>query len=404
VKTCWPLLLGTALLVLAPQLPARSAPFTLGNVVVERIGDGATTLGNTASAIAVLEYTTGGTPVQTISFPGSGATQQTDSGTATSNGYLTSHAGFISVPGYNVATGTAGVASGNTKVNSILGADGTVVSRTTFPTGGPTGTPPSPFSGNNYRSSIATSATTFYATGTASGSPSTGGVWYFDGTNFTQVSSTAVGQPTNVRNVEIFGNQLYVSTSTGSFLGISAVGTGLPTTGSQTVNLVINGGTGASPYGFVMFATGAQGPGVLDLAYVADDRATTGGGLQKWTFNGSAWTNSWSLLVSSTSTALTPTTTTNFFGLRGLTGSWDPLTGARLFATTVSPTSNNAVISISDAGTTPTSYTTVASAGANYVFRGVDLVTVPEPSMLAAFATGIGAVGLWVRQRRKARR
>lgn len=403
MRTLLPFWLGAAILVLVAQQPARSAPFTLGNVVVERIGDGTTTLGNSAAAIAVLEFTTGGAPVQTVSFPTSDASQQTDSGTATSNGYLTSHAGFISVPGYNVTTGTASVAGGNTKVNSILGADGSVVSRTTFPTGGPTGTPPSPFSGNNYRSSIATSASTFYAAGTASGSPSTGGVWYFDGSNFTQVSSTAVGQPTNVRNVEIFGNQLYVSTSTGSFLGISAVGTGLPTTGSQTVNLVINGGTGVSPYGFVMFATGARGPGVLDLAYVADDRATTGGGLQKWTFDGSAWTNSWSLLVSSTSTALTPTTTTNFFGLRGLTGSWDPLAGATLFATTVNPTSNNAVISIIDAGTTPTSYTTVATAGANYVFRGVDLVTVPEPSTVAALAAGLGAVCLLVRRRRKAR-
>jgi len=44
-----------------------------------------------------------------------------------------------------------------------------------------------------------------------------------------------------------------------------------------------------------MFDTDANGS--LDLAYIADDRDSAGGGLQKWTFNGTLWSRSWSLLV-----------------------------------------------------------------------------------------------------------
>ena len=258
------------------------AGFTVGNLLVERIGSGgATALSSAAFPVAVQEYLpAGGSAVQTIELPSSGANQVTDSGTATSNGYLNSFNGVLALPGYNSAAATASVAGSNTKVGTVLGTDGNVASRTLFPTGGPAATPASPFSGNNFRSMIATGQSTFYATGTASGTPNTGGVWYYDGSAFTQLSTAL----TNIRNVEIYNNQLYVSSSSGSFLGISSVGTGMPTTSGQTVNVAIDMGTGASPYGFVLFDTDTNG--TLDLAYIADDRTAAGGGLQKWAFNG----------------------------------------------------------------------------------------------------------------------
>ena len=267
--------------VLLAPAPGSAAPFTAGNIIVEKL----TGTSSAATPINILEYaTSGGSPVQTISFGTSGANQQTDSASSSSNGYLNTYNGFVSVTGQNLAAGTGTASASNNKVNSILDSSGTVVTRTLFPTGGPTGTPPSPYSGNNFRSSIATSGSTFYAAGTASGSPNTGGIWYNDGTSFIQVSSTAASvSVTNTRNVEIYNNQLYFSSSSGAYLGISSIGTGLPTTASLTPTLQINMGIGASPYGFVMFSTGSAGAGVLDLAYVADDRVTAGGGLQKWT-------------------------------------------------------------------------------------------------------------------------
>jgi hypothetical protein len=376
--------------LLAASAPA--APLTVGNLVVERIGDGSTALSNAAFPIAVLEYTTSGSLSQSIALPSSGSDQQNESGSATSNGYLNSYNGFVSVPGYNSPVGTVSVAATNTKVNSIIGTSGTVVNRTPFPTSGP---PASPFSGNNYRSSIATSGSTFYAVGT--GGTNTGGAWYFNGSAFTQVSSTAATvSVTNLRNVEIYNNRLYFSSSSGTFLGVSSLGTGLPTTTDNLPSLVINAGAGASTYGFVMFSTGSQGAGVLDLAYLADDRTATGGGLQKWTFNGSSWTNSWALLVNA-SNALSPTAGTGFAGIRGLTGSY--ASGiATLFATT-NETSNNRLISILDAGSTPTTATGLATAGANNVFRGVDVVTVPEPTSLATLGCAAALYAIFRRRR-----
>lgn len=353
------------------QLETRAllAAFTAGNLVVSRVGDGSTTLGSAATNVAIQEFaTTGGSAVQTISLPGSGADQVTDSGSATSNGYINTRLGNLGIPGYNSATGTGSVAGSNTKVGTVYGSDGNRASRNVFPTGGPAATPPSPFSGNNFRSMIPTSSSTFYASGTSSGTPSTGGVWYYDGSNFTQVSSTATGQLTNIRNVEIYGGQLYVSSSSGTFVGISSVGTGLPVTTGQSATLQINLGTG-SPYGFVMFDT--DNDGTLDRAYIADDRNVAGAGLQKWTLSSGTWSNSWSLLVNA-SNSLSATAGTGYAGLRGLTGTFINGT-ATLFATTTE-TSNNRLISISDTGsTTPTTASSIATAGTNYVFRGVDL-------------------------------
>ncbi|MFM7244589.1 MAG: hypothetical protein ACKO40_10540 [Planctomycetaceae bacterium] len=215
-----------AVLAVLGAMPARAAPFTAGTVVVERLGDGTTTLSNASVPIAILEVTTSGSVSQTITLASSGANQQTDAGSASSNGYLNTYSGYVSVPGLNLGTGTTSAAGTNTKVNSTLDASGSVINRTLFPTNGTSGTPPSPFSGNNFRSSLATSGSTFYAAGTSSGSPNTGGVWYFDGSGFTQVSTTV----TNTRNVEIYGNQLFFSTGAGTTRGVYSVGTGLPTT------------------------------------------------------------------------------------------------------------------------------------------------------------------------------
>jgi hypothetical protein len=376
--------------VLFTSTSANAVNLTVGNILVERLGNGTTALSNAATDIAVLEFTTSGSAIQTISFPSTGATQQTDSGSASSNGYLNSYNGFVAVTGNNSSAGTASVAGLNTKVTSVLDNTGAVVNRTTYPTGGPTGTPVSPFSGNNLRSAIATGSNTFYASGAASGTPNTGGVWYSDGASFTQISSTATGQPTNLRNVEIFNNQLYVSSSTSGFLGISKIGTGLSTTSGQTVSLEINMGTGASPYGFVMFDTNRDS--LLDTAFIADDRASAGGGLQKWTFNGTAWVNSYSLRFDAAAGNLSATASSGFVGIRGLTGGYDDTTGAfSLFATTTE-TASNRIVSVLDNGATPTTYTTLASAGANNVFRGIDIVTVPEPS--SATLLGLGFLAL----------
>ena len=368
---------------------ANAVNLTVGNLVVERVGvGGATILGNTAQNVAVLEFTTSGSAVQTITFPTTGASQLTDSGSATSNGYLNSYNGFVAVTGYNSPAGTASVASSNTKVTSVLDNTGAVVNRTTYPT---TGT--IPFNGNNLRSAIATGSNTFYASGTASSGGATGGVWYSDGASFTQISSTATGQPVNFRNVEIYNGNLFASSSASTGYGIFSIGTGLPTSAGSTSTLAINTagiGTGtASTYGFVMFDTNKDS--LLDTAFIADDRSSAGGGLQKWTLSGEAWVNSYALLFNTVG-GLTATAGSGIVGIRGLTGSYDDSTGAfNLFATTTDA-SNNRIVSVVDNGTTPTTFTTLASAGTNLAFRGIDIMSVPEPS--SATLLGLGFLAL----------
>jgi hypothetical protein len=95
--------------VVAPAAPAHAAPFSGGSLVVERIGNGTTTLSSSAAQISVLEVTTAGSLTQTIILPSGTSDPQTDSGSATSNGYLNTYGGFVSVPGYNNAAGTASV-------------------------------------------------------------------------------------------------------------------------------------------------------------------------------------------------------------------------------------------------------------------------------------------------------
>ena len=399
--------------LVAPAAPAHAAGFSSGSLVVERIGDGSTTLSNASAAISVLEVTTSGSLSQTITLPSSGTTPQTDSGSASSNGYLNTYfsggVGYVSVPGLNLATGTVSAAGLNVKVNSTLDATGNVINRTLFPTGGPTGTPPSPFSGNNYRSSIATSGSTFYATGHSSGSPVTGGAWYFDGTAFTQVSSTATGQVTNLRNVEIYNNRLFFSTGSGTTRGVYSIGSGLPTTSGQTATSFINMGSVAEAYGFVLFDT--NNDSTLDLAYVADDRTTvTAGGINRFDFSGGAWSQTGSAFRFDTSSSLLTTGTAaaggSLVSIRGLTGSYDAATStATLFATTTQ-TSNNSLISFLDTGSlsTSTTFNTLQSAGTNYVFRGVDVspVAVPEPSTYAIAAVATLGMANLMRRRRRA--
>lgn len=371
--------------------PALAGPFVQGNILVEQLTG---TSGN-ATPINILEYTKSGSSVQTISFPSSGANQQTDSASATSNGYINTYNGYLSVPGQNLAAGTAGAAASNTKANSVLDVSGTVVTRTLFPTSGVM-----PYTGNNYRSSIATTGSTFYAAGT--GSTNTGGIWFNDGTSFIQVSATGAGLVNNMRNVEIYNNQLYFSSSSGTFLGVSSLGTGLPTTAGQSATLRIDLGTGGSPYGFVMFDTNADN--VLDRAYVADDRTNVlNGGINRFDFTSGAWSRTSAFRFDTTSGLLTSGTSgANVVSIRGLTGSYDAATStASLFATTTEA-NNNRLISFLDAGSlsASTSFATLAQAGANQVFRGVDIAPVPEPSSFVLAGLGIAAAG-WSAWRRR---
>src|SRR5205085_8054048 len=85
-----------------------AAPFTAGNIVIYRVGDGGATLGSTGTAVFLDEYTPAGVLVQSVAMPTAGSSGRlVASGTATTEGFLTrSEDGrYLVVPGYDAALG-----------------------------------------------------------------------------------------------------------------------------------------------------------------------------------------------------------------------------------------------------------------------------------------------------------
>jgi hypothetical protein len=80
-----------AVLALAPGVLRGqvSAPFTPGNLVIFRVGDGVAALSNAATAIFLDEYTPAGVLVRTIAVPSAGGSATTATGNATTEGIVT---------------------------------------------------------------------------------------------------------------------------------------------------------------------------------------------------------------------------------------------------------------------------------------------------------------------------
>jgi hypothetical protein len=152
--------------------------------------------------------------------------------------------------------------------------------------------------------------------------------------------------------LKVSDGQLYLSTGSAGFRGVSTVGAGLPTEAGNTTTLLSgfesNPGTPSS-YDF-WFSD-------ANTVYVADDRSlANGGGVQKWTQSEGVWSLAYTL-----STNLTG-------GLRGLTGSVDG-GSVTLYATTTQ-TSANRIVSVIDTGAS-SGFSELATAPTNTVFRGI---------------------------------
>jgi hypothetical protein len=318
---------------------SATAQITPGNLVVVRVGAGAAPLSNASQAVFLDEYTPTGTLVQTLPMPtaASGANRPlTNSGTATSEGFLQLSADgrYLVSAGYGTPPGTASVASSATAVvNRVVARtalDGTIDTSTAITDA---------LSGNNIRSATSDDGSRFWVAGAN------------DGIRFIALgASTSVGlnttAPTNNRVVGIANGQLYATAATGAFRGVSAVGTGLPTTAGQTITLLPGFPTVAGPSSYDFFFAS---PSTL---YVADDR-TIGGGIEKWTESGGTWTLQYTLAPGTG------------VGCRGLTGA---VAGgiASLWATTTS----SEIVRVTDVGAA-SPFMLVAVSQPDTVFRGI---------------------------------
>jgi hypothetical protein len=183
----------------------------------------------------------------------------------------------------------------------------------------------------------------------------------------------------NMRVVNIFNGQLYVSSATGTNLGVNTVGTGLPTTGDQANPLKLLPGfvTSTSSNALSSYDFWFKDANTL---YVADDgTAANRGGIQKWTLSAGTWTLQYTLLNNGSTTT----------GTRGLTGTTNGSGDAVLYGTTTQTSANN-LITVTDTGAGATA-TTLATAPVNTIFRGIawsPAASVTPPNILSIALSG----------------
>src|SRR5204863_7211926 len=171
----------------------------------------------------------------------------------------------------------------------------------------------------------------------------------------TQLSTTVV----NLRQTNIFGGQLYTSTSSGSTVRLGTVGTGMPTTSGQTITNIPGFPTSGSPYAYY-FADLSAGVAGVDTLYVASDDAAA---LTKFSLVGGSWTSNGVIGVAGDA-------------YRGVTGTVDTLGNVKLYAIRKGGTGaagGGELVSLVDAsgynGAFAGSPTLLAIAGANTAFR-----------------------------------
>ncbi|MGI9176558.1 MAG: beta strand repeat-containing protein, partial [Pirellulales bacterium] len=279
----------------------------------------------------------------------------TAAGNSTSEGLITrsTDGKFIVATGYATAPGTPAVAgTAAATVNRVIGriaADATIDTSTTLTS----------FSGGNIRSAASTDGSSFWASGSNTGV-------VYQGLGGTGNGTTVSSNVTNLRALGIAGDQLYVTSASGSNRML-AVGTGLPTTTGAAATQLPGFPTGTpstSPYGF-FFADLDAGVAGVDTLYVADSSANA---IQKYSLVAGSWT------ASGTATAS---------GVTGLTGSVSGTT------VTLYATAGSRLWSLSDSTGYNASVTStvvqLATPSTNTAFRGIAFA--PEGGVVVVVPT-----------------
>ncbi len=329
-------------------------PFLPTSVVVYRVGDGTAPLRGVSTKVFLDEYSPTGTLIQSVAMPtvASGANLAlTATGSSTSEGLMTlsNDRKYLVLGGYNTDTGF--VTPNSTSATLLTRVVGRVDGLAAINTSTSLGTVG--FSGNNIRGVASADGSSFYISGSGSGIRRA----LLGDTTSTRISSSAALYASNYRSIAIFNNQLYVTSTSGNSKGLLSVGTGLPIDTGNVVTASPGFPTTGSPYAFFFADLSSTIPGV-DVVYVADDGATTGG-IMKYSFDGTNWV--------SNGVALPATT-----GTRGLAG---VVTGTTVALVTTSGGSK--LYSLIDASgynqPLVATFNEMATAGTNMAFRGVAL-------------------------------
>lgn len=335
---------------------------------------------SSASRVRVREFNRSGAATGTEVLVGSSTLggRLTMSGTATSEGAITLSAGsgrFLSFAGYDATTTQTAVvatlnnaADGSGPVRRVVGQIDTWTGAVTYSNYGQS------YSGNNIRSAVLDEVNSVNIT---AGTATTGGGVRSGAAGGATSTTLLSGSLTNTRNVNIFFGQTFTSSASGTFQGVSLVSGG-------TATLLPGFPTVAGPSAYDFFFSDTR------TLYVADDRTTTSGGLQKWVRTGGTagetTSGNWAI---STTFNLANIAGTGLAGLRGLAG--EVVGGvSTLFAIST----DNRLVAITDTSNAAT-FSVLATAPTNTNWRGIEIIPTPGSAAL------LGLGGLLVARRRR---
>ena len=341
-------------------------PFTGGNIVVEKVGNGSA-LSSAAFPVAVDEYNTSFSFQQSVAFNNSPTVTSpanlTSAGSSGQDGLMTlsSDGKFLTVPGYNLTTGTAsaGSAAGSNRVIGLANANGT----TSIPVSNA-----AILTGNNFRS-VTSDGTNYWGAG------GSGQVYINNGGT---VNSTAFAS-TNTRAIGIYNGQLFYSTGSGT-TGVYSIGTGIPNTNAAVAGtLVVSNGasTTNSPNQFSFNPT-------HDICYLADNGTfANGGGIRKYTRSGATWTLAYTLNRGTAATT----------AVIGLIVDWSG--SSPVIYATEGTASANRILKVVDDGTALSSTNTSGTAptfsvaaATNYRLAGIAFAPNTPSIVLSSLTTG----------------
>lgn len=339
-----------------------TTPVAPTELTVVRIGTGAAALTNDATATflerrKIADGSIVGTPLA-LPIAAAGANRPlTLSGLASVEGELSRSADgkYLIIGGYAAPPGATNVSSSSSATYSR------VIGRIDAAGNINTATASAAFNAAAVRGVASTDGTMLWMSSDA-------------GIGYTTLNSTALPVAVSVANTRalgIFGSgngtQLYVTSSSATYLGANTVGAGTPNTAGVTVTRLSGFTDTNSPssVGFVGFDRDSNG--TVDQLYVADDRTVTGGGVQRWKLNGATWTLEGTI---STGTGA---------GARYVAG-YVAGNVATLLVTTAEALATNArILQLTDNGGATTAVTskTLATAALNTTYRGIALAPLP---------------------------
>lgn len=355
---------------------ASAATFTAGDLLVVRVGDGSTPLSTNAAAVSLLEFSRTGTLVQTITLSSSGGSALTMTGTTTTEGMLTAsnNGNYFLLAGYRKSAGgsnpSADASSTTSRVIGRVALSSTVDTTTALTDA---------YSAVSIRSAASNDGTQFW---TAGATAATGGLRYVSSLGAT--TSTLLGSSSNdLQQVSASRGNLFTSSGTATpGRSVYHVGSGFPTSGSPSFTSSFSPGSTQvfQSYYFTNLGSGNNWNGTgYDTLYAVDSTGTT---LGKYSFNGTTWSLN---------------NTKSLAGILDVTGTTQGTT-VTLFVTTAS-----ALESFTDTAgfnaNSNGSFTSLATAGTKYAFRGVAAIPEPGPFLLTALS-GLAMV-VYVRKTRR---